>query len=128
MSKALTSFIDPALCWEDVAWFKSITSMKIVLKGIQTAEDAVMAAEHGCAGVILSNHGERQLDSARSAIEVLPEVVAALKAAGKTDELPVLIDGGIRRGTDVFKALAGGLNKRKMLEQAVCNELCNSVG
>ena len=69
-SKALTTFIDPSLSWEDIAWFKSITKMKIVLKGVGCAEDAVLALEHGCAGIMLSNHGGRQLDFARSAIEV----------------------------------------------------------
>ena len=79
-SKALTTFIDPSLCWDDLDWFASITSMKIVLKGIGTAEDAVMALEHDAvAGVMLSNHGGRQLDGARSAIEVLPEVMEALR-------------------------------------------------
>eukprot|EP00040_Diaphanoeca_grandis_P026864 m.151424 g.151424 ORF g.151424 m.151424 type:complete len:812 (-) comp30759_c4_seq2:133-2568(-) len=109
-SKALTTFIDPSLNWSDLKWFKSITNMKIVLKGVGTKEDAIMALEHGMAGVLLSNHGGRQLDFARSAIEVLPEVMAALKAHPKYDPatFEVFIDGGIRRGTDLFKALALG--------------------
>jgi len=110
-SKALTTFIDPSLNWDDLEWFKSIAgSMKIVLKGVATAEDAVQAMEYGCAGVMLSNHGGRQLDFARSAIEVLPEVMAALRAHKDYDpaKFEVYIDGGIRRGTDIFKALALG--------------------
>eukprot|EP00658_Telonema_sp_P-2_P040208 TRINITY_DN28760_c0_g1_i2.p1 TRINITY_DN28760_c0_g1~~TRINITY_DN28760_c0_g1_i2.p1 ORF type:complete len:583 (+),score=141.42 TRINITY_DN28760_c0_g1_i2:198-1946(+) len=110
VSNALTSFIDPSLCWDDLAWFKSITNMKIILKGIQTAEDALLAAHHGCDGILLSNHGGRQLDTARSAIEVLPEVMSALRENSLVGKLWVAVDGGIRRGTDVFKALALGAN------------------
>ena len=66
-AKALTTFIDPGLCWADLDWFASITSMPLVLKGIASAEDAVMALEHGqIRGIMLSNHGGRQLDGARS--------------------------------------------------------------
>ena len=108
VSKALTSFIDPALCWDDLAWFRSITSMKIVLKGIQTKEDALLAAEHGVDGIVCSNHGGRQLDSARSGVEVLAEVMPALREAGLDGKLDVFVDGGVRRGTDVFKCLALG--------------------
>jgi len=88
----------------------SITDMKIVLKGVATAEDAVMALEHGVAGVMLSNHGGRQLDFARSAIEVLPEAMEALKAHKKynPETFEVFIDGGVRRGSDIYKALALG--------------------
>eukprot|EP00051_Salpingoeca_urceolata_P010782 m.132629 g.132629 ORF g.132629 m.132629 type:complete len:785 (+) comp16851_c0_seq3:98-2452(+) len=109
-SKALTTFIDPSLSWDDLPWFQSITKMKIVLKGVATAEDAVLALEKGCAGVLLSNHGGRQLDFARSAIEILPEVMDALKKHEKYDpkKFEVYIDGGVRRGTDVFKAIALG--------------------
>ena len=82
VSKALTSFIDPSLCWDDIAWFRSITKMKIVLKGIQTAEDAVLAAEHGVDGIVCSNHGGRQLDSARSGVEVLPWLIMLLQRGG----------------------------------------------
>ncbi len=70
-SKALTTFIDPSLSWDDVEWFKSITKMKIVLKGVATAEDALLAVEHGIPAIVLSNHGGRQLDFARSGIEIL---------------------------------------------------------
>ncbi|CAG8692154.1 4367_t:CDS:2, partial [Ambispora leptoticha] len=107
-TRAISSFIDPGLNWNDLEWFKSITSMPIIIKGIQTAEDAVLAARHGCAGVVLSNHGGRQLDFARSGIEILPEVVDALKNAGYEGKLEIYLDGGVRRGTDIFKAIALG--------------------
>jgi L-lactate dehydrogenase (cytochrome) len=84
--------------------------MKIVLKGVNTKEDAVQALEAGCDGVLLSNHGGRQLDFARSGIEVLPETMAALRAHKNYDaaRFEVFVDGGIRRGTDIYKALALG--------------------
>ncbi|XP_040381913.1 peroxisomal (S)-2-hydroxy-acid oxidase GLO4 [Oryza brachyantha] len=94
---------DPSLSWKDIEWLKSITSLPILLKGIVTAEDARKAVDAGVAGVIVSNHGGRQLDGVPATISALEEVVKAVAGA-----LPVLVDGGIRRGTDVFKALALG--------------------
>ena len=91
------------LTWSDVDWLRSITSLPILLKGILTAEDALLALEHGVSGIVVSNHGGRQLDSVVTGIEVLPEVVAAV--AGRCE---VYVDGGIRRGTDILKALALG--------------------
>lgn len=91
------------LTWESLPWLRSITSLPILLKGILTAEDALLALEHGVAGIIVSNHGGRQLDSAIASIEALPEIVDAV--AGRCE---VYVDGGIRRGTDVLKALALG--------------------
>lgn len=95
---------DDSLCWEDViGWLKSITNLPILMKGILTHEDARKAVEVGVAGIVVSNHGARQLDYTPATISVLEEVVHAV--GGK---VPVLFDGGIRRGTDVFKALALG--------------------
>jgi isopentenyl diphosphate isomerase/L-lactate dehydrogenase-like FMN-dependent dehydrogenase len=92
-----------SLSWETVDWLRSLTSLPIVLKGILTAEDALLALEHGVSGIVVSNHGGRQLDGAVTAIQVLPEIVEAV--AGRCE---VYMDGGIRRGTDVLKALALG--------------------
>merc|ERR1712190_301560 len=90
-------------------WLKSITKMKVLLKGVQCGEDAVMAYKAGLNGCVLPNHGGRQLDTCRSGIEVLPEVMEALTAAGATKEsFNVFVDGGIRRGADIFKAVALG--------------------
>ncbi len=91
------------LTWESLSWLRSITSLPILLKGILTAEDALLAVEHGIAGIIVSNHGGRQLDTAIASIEALPEIVEAV--AGRCE---VYVDGGIRRGTDILKALALG--------------------
>ena len=84
------------------------TRLPIVLKGIQTAEDALLAVHHGVAGIVVSNHGGRQLDCARSGIEMLCEVCDALRAAGLLHRLEVYMDGGVRRGSDMYKALALG--------------------
>jgi len=109
-TRAISSYIDPGLCWDDVPWLKSITKMKVLLKGVQCAEDAVMAYKAGLAGCVLSNHGGRQLDTCRSGIEVLPEVMEALREAGvkSKEDFSVFVDGGIRRGGDIFKAVALG--------------------
>jgi isopentenyl diphosphate isomerase/L-lactate dehydrogenase-like FMN-dependent dehydrogenase len=95
--------VDPALTWEDLEALASDCSLPIVLKGIQTGADAALAVEHGAAGVIVSNHGGRQLDCVPATIDILPEVVDAVG-----DRCEVLIDGGVRRGTDVLIALALG--------------------
>jgi 4-hydroxymandelate oxidase len=94
---------DSSLSWKDVDWLASITKLPIIIKGILTAEDGVLSAEHGAKGVVVSNHGGRQLDSVPSGIAALPEVVEAVG-----DRVEVLMDGGVRRGTDVLKALALG--------------------
>merc|ERR1719296_9297 len=109
-TRAISSYIDPGLNWTDVPWFQSITKMKILLKGVQCGEDAVMAFKQGLNGCVLSNHGGRQLDTCRSGIEVLPEVMEALTKAGygRNDDFSIFIDGGIRRGADIFKAVALG--------------------
>ncbi len=91
------------LSWADVAWLRNLTDLALILKGILAAEDAALAVEHGAAGVVVSNHGGRQLDGAVASIEALPEVVEAV--AGRAE---VYLDGGVRRGTDVLKACALG--------------------
>lgn len=97
------STFDSSLSWKDIDWLRSLTKLPILVKGILTHEDAKKAVEVGVDGVIVSNHGARQLDYAPATISILEEVVHAVG-----DKVPVLLDGGIRRGTDVFKALALG--------------------
>jgi 4-hydroxymandelate oxidase len=92
-----------AVTWEFARRLREVTRMKLVLKGIQTREDAQLCREHGIDGIIVSNHGGRAEETGRSTIECLPEVVSG--AGGK---VTVLVDGGFRRGTDIFKALALG--------------------
>lgn len=94
---------NPGLTWEHIRRIRKMTSMKMLLKGIETAEDTKLCIEAGVDGVVVSNHGGRAEESGRGTIECLPEVVEA--AAGR---IPVVIDGGFRRGTDIFKALALG--------------------
>ncbi|MED6181120.1 Lactoylglutathione lyase [Stylosanthes scabra] len=94
---------DPSLNWKDVKWLQTITSLPILLKGILTSEDARIAIEYGVSGIIVSNHGARQLDYVPATIMVLEEIVKAVQG-----KVPVFVDSGIRRGTDVFKALALG--------------------
>ena len=97
------SLLTPRLTWDVVRRLQETTRMRLVLKGIETREDAEIAVRHGVEGIIVSNHGGRAEESGRSTIECLPEVVDAVQG-----RIPVLIDGGFRRGTDVFKALALG--------------------
>ena len=99
----LLGAIDPALSWKDIEELCSLSSLPLVLKGIQTGEDASLACEHGVDAVVVSNHGGRQLDAVAPTAELLPEVVDAV--AGR---LEVYVDGGIRRGSDAVKALALG--------------------
>jgi 4-hydroxymandelate oxidase len=96
-------FVAVAPTWDDIAWLKSQTKLPIVLKGILTAEDTARVLELGLDGIIVSNHGGRTLDTLPATIDVLPEIAAA--AGGR---IPLLLDGGVRRGTDVLKALALG--------------------
>lgn len=107
-ARAISSFIDPGLSWKDIPWFRSITRMPIVLKGVQCVEDALRAVEAGVDGIVLSNHGGRQLDTARSGIEVLAEVMPALRERGWEKRIEVFVDGGVRRATDILKALCLG--------------------
>jgi L-lactate dehydrogenase (cytochrome) len=107
-ARAISSFIDPSLSWKDIPWFLSITKMPIILKGVQRVEDVIRAIESGVHGVVLSNHGGRQLDFARSGIEVLAEVMPVLRERGWEDRIEIFVDGGIRRATDIIKALCLG--------------------
>jgi 4-hydroxymandelate oxidase len=106
-ASALSEFVathwDPALSWADIAWLRSITSLPILLKGIVRGDDAALALDQGVAGVIVSNHGGRQLDTAVPTARALREVATAMAGRGT-----LLVDGGIRRGTDILKALALG--------------------
>src|ERR1700687_4589564 len=95
--------LDAALTWEGIDWIRGFAKVPILLKGILAPADAALAVEHGVAGIIVSNHGARNLDTTPATIEALPRVVEAVDG-----RLPVLLDGGIRRGTDVIKALALG--------------------
>jgi 4-hydroxymandelate oxidase len=99
----VASLFDQTLSWKDVEWLCGLTKLPVLLKGVVHPDDARQAADYGAAGVIVSNHGGRQLDTAPATIEVLPEIVEAVD-----NRIEVLIDGGIRRGTDVIKALAYG--------------------
>lgn len=101
------TLLDQALSWKDLEWLRSVTRLPILVKGIVRADDALRAAEHGAAGIVVSNHGGRQLDTSVATVEALPAIVEALDTRGdRTTE--VLVDGGVRRGTDVVKALALG--------------------
>jgi 4-hydroxymandelate oxidase len=95
--------LDASLGWDVIAWLRSVTSLPILVKGIVRPDDASRAVMHGAAGIVVSNHGGRQLDTAPATIDVLARVVDAVDG-----RVPVLLDGGVRRGTDVLKALALG--------------------
>ena len=99
----LGNIVDPTLTWRDLEWLRETCPLPLVLKGILTEEDALLAAEHGAAGVVVSNHGGRQLDGVPASLDALPEVVEAVG-----ERVEVLVDGGVRSGTDVVKALALG--------------------
>lgn len=97
------ALFDARLTWKDVEWLRSLTKLPVLLKGVLNPDDADNAVKSGASGLIVSNHGSRNIDTLPATIEALPEVAA--KVAGR---IPVLVDGGIRRGTDVLKALALG--------------------
>jgi 4-hydroxymandelate oxidase len=101
--KRVEGVLDPSMTWREVEWLRSFARVPVVLKGILHPADATRAAEVGAAGILVSNHGARNLDTLPATIEALPRVVDAVQG-----RLPVLVDGGVRRGTDVLKALALG--------------------
>lgn len=95
--------LDPSLTWDAVAWLKSITALPVLVKGVIRADDARRAIQAGAAGVVVSNHGGRQLDAAPATITALPRIADAIGGDGT-----ILLDGGVRRGADVIKAIASG--------------------
>jgi 4-hydroxymandelate oxidase len=97
------SLIDPALTWKDVAWLRSISDLPVLVKGIVRPDDAVRAIDNGASGIVVSNHGGRQLDTSPATISVLGPIADAVNG-----RVEILLDGGVRRGTDVVKALALG--------------------
>ena len=105
MLEVVNELFDPSITWSDVAWLKSIWNGPIVIKGIMTPEDAKLAIKAGADAIWISNHGGRQLDGVSGTIEVLPEIAKAVK--GKAE---IYLDGGVRRGSDIVKAIALGAN------------------
>jgi 4-hydroxymandelate oxidase len=103
LSAYIAEKLDPSLAWKDVAWLRSLTKLPVVLKGLVRPDDARRAVDHGAHGIVVSNHGGRQLDSSPASASVLGAISDAV--AGRLD---VLVDGGVRRGTDVLKALCLG--------------------
>ncbi|MGE5290470.1 MAG: alpha-hydroxy acid oxidase [Micromonosporaceae bacterium] len=103
LQRHAASELDSSITWADLEWLRAQTALPLAIKGIVTAEDAKLAADHGADAIVVSNHGGRQLDGAIATLDALPEVVDAV--AGR---IPVLVDGGVRSGTDVFRALALG--------------------
>ncbi len=99
----INAMFDPSIAWRDLDWLAAQTKLPVVVKGIVRADDAMRAREHGAQGVVVSNHGGRQLDTSPATIDVLEAITTAIDG-----RIEVMIDGGIRRGTDVLKALALG--------------------
>jgi (S)-mandelate dehydrogenase len=102
-SAAIGTQLDASLSWNDVAWLRDLWPRTLIIKGVNSLGDARLAAQYGAEGIVLSNHGGRQLDGAVSAMEMLPEVAAALKG-----RLTIMVDGGFRRGSDIVKAMLLG--------------------
>lgn len=105
MLEVVNELFDPSITWKDVAWLKSIWKGPVVIKGVMTLEDAKLAVKAGADAIWISNHGGRQLDGVSGTIAVLPEIVNAVK--GKAE---IYLDGGVRRGSDIVKAIALGAN------------------
>jgi isopentenyl diphosphate isomerase/L-lactate dehydrogenase-like FMN-dependent dehydrogenase len=98
--------VDAALSWNDLEWIRSITSLPLIIKGIIHPDDAREAVRHGVQGIMVSNHGGRQLDTCQNTIDALPDIVEAVR--GSNHQIDVYVDGGVRRGTDILKAIALG--------------------
>lgn len=103
MGQAFSWMLDASVTWRDVDWLRSLTKLPVILKGICRADDARLAVENGVNGIVVSNHGARQMDTAPATIEVLPRCAEAVGG-----QIPILLDGGVRRGLDVLKAVALG--------------------
>jgi len=99
----LSLFTNPRFTWDDVDWLRSATKLPLLLKGITDADDAAIAVDRGVDGIIVSNHGGRQVDGAIATLDALPEVNSAVDG-----RVPILLDSGVRRGADVLKAIALG--------------------
>jgi isopentenyl diphosphate isomerase/L-lactate dehydrogenase-like FMN-dependent dehydrogenase len=97
------------LTWNDIEWLARVTKPPVLVKGILRADDALRAVSHGASGIIVSNHGARQLDTTPATISILPEIVDAVAGA-----VEVYVDGGIRRGTGVLKAMASEISPRPL--------------
>jgi 4-hydroxymandelate oxidase len=105
LARSFSLLMDPGLTWKDLEWLVGRSRIPVLVKGVVRSDDASQAVAAGAAGIIVSNHGGRQLDYAVATLEALPEIVQAVRSS-----VPVLMDGGIRRGTDVLKAMALGAN------------------
>jgi lactate 2-monooxygenase len=103
VQKFISIYSNPALTWGDLKYLREITRLPVLLKGILHADDARKAIDYGIDGIIVSNHGGRQVDGSISTIDALPPIVDAVQ-----NKIPVLMDSGIRGGADIFKALALG--------------------
>lgn len=103
LAEIMSWMLNPSVTWKDIEWLAEMSSVPVLVKGVCRPDDAREAVRHGAAGVIVSNHGGRQLDGAPATLDVLASIAEEIGA-----EVPVLVDGGIRRGTDVLKALALG--------------------
>ena len=103
MAAYVAKLFDASLTWKEIEWLAGVPKMPVLVKGILRSDDALHAVDYGAAGIIVSNHGARQLDTTPATIPVLPEIVDAVAGA-----VEVYVDGGIRRGTDVLKAMAYG--------------------
>ena len=103
IARRMASILDPGLSWPDVDWLRGLWAGPLLLKGVLHPAEAAACVAHGVDGIIVSNHGGRQLDGALATFDALPRIVAAVDG-----RIPVLLDGGVRRGSDVVKALALG--------------------